>query len=110
MKVKILYVALFITAVACNNSPKEKSENNIVDKSKININISEQKIPNSIVYNPEFALWEYYYDTINEVFIPRKLKEFKNDTLSPEIIENLINNTWAKVQIKYVKTINLNNS
>jgi len=104
MKIQVLYIGLLITTFGCNNSTKEPTQNlnseNVVSADTIN------ESENSMIYNSHAALWAYDFDESTNDFKPIKLKEFNNDTLTPVGIEKIINMTWPKVQIKYLKTNN----
>ncbi|NUM51271.1 MAG: hypothetical protein HUU48_09155 [Flavobacteriales bacterium] len=59
---------------------------------------------NTMVYNPTNAIWLYSFDTLLKDFKPIKLRNINSDTLTPKKIEDIINENWPKVQIKYLST------
>lgn len=100
MKTTTLIIGLSFFMLGCANSTKDKHSIGYVDSSSID----NHKIENSLVYRQTKALWEYQFDTISNEFKPVKLRKFSRDTLSIQKIAEIINATWPKVQIKYLRT------
>lgn len=95
---------LFLT-LGCNNSTQEKSDIEHSDSSSSVINPNlDIKLENSLVYIPTDALWAFQLDTILNDFKPVKLLQFNKDTLTVQRIETIVNKTWPKVQIEYLRT------
>lgn len=96
---QIIYFGILILTLGCNNETKEYSNNSKSENISSDDTIKESK--NSIVYNPSYALWAYEFDESTSDFKIIKLRNANNDTLTPLGIENIINMTWPKVQIKF---------
>lgn len=104
MKRQILYIGLLIVALGCNNAQKKPTH----DSNNENVILADtiKKPRNSMIYDSHAALWAYDFDESTNSFKPIKLREFNSDTLTPIAIEKIINRTWPKVQIQYIKTNN----
>ncbi|MBN8702178.1 MAG: hypothetical protein J0M08_03880 [Bacteroidetes bacterium] len=97
---KIIYIVIIFLTFGCENS-------NSLRPDQINSdNLHFDKIPkeNSLEYDTSEVLWDYTFDTITSVYKPTKLRVFLTDTLSEKTIEKIVNKTWPKVQVKYLRT------
>lgn len=104
MRTKHLVIGLFLL-FGCTNSVQEKSENNDLETSDNDtIMPSESDIENSMVYNRAIAIWEYGWNSELREQEVIKLREVSNDTLTPKMLERIVNYTWPRVQIKYLKS------
>lgn len=105
MKTTIGIIIILISTLGCNNSKHDNSEIKNSDSSlyEPNTELDEKKV-NSFLYVPNEAIWEYQFDTVLKDFKPVQLRKFRKDTLTAQGIERIINKTWPKIQIKYLKT------
>ena len=101
MRIRTIHIGLLFLAFGCVNSPKETTDDKSIDKK-----IDYEKLENTLVYNSNDAIWAYDFDSILKDFRPIKLRKIINDTLTAEEIERIVNRTWPKIQIKYVKSKN----
>ncbi|KAF0238873.1 MAG: hypothetical protein FD181_596 [Prolixibacteraceae bacterium] len=60
----------------------------------------------SFVYNETEAIWGFITDTATGNEELTQLKPVEKDVLTGELMEEIINKTWPRVQIKYLKTSN----
>lgn len=104
MKRQLLYIGLLIAIFGCNNGAKVPTHKANSEKVVLADTIKEPE--NSINYDSQVAIWAYDFDESTKEFKPNQLREFNNDTLTPIGIEKIINKTWPKVQIRYLKTTN----
>ena len=104
MKRQVLYIGLLITTFGCNNDAKEPTHNSNSESVISADTIKDSE--NSMIHDSHSALWAYDFDESTNDFKPIKLREFNYDTLTPVGIEKIINKTWPKVQIKYLKINN----
>lgn len=105
MRTSTLLIGLTLLTLGCNTSTQDHKEAKHLNGSRTglrNENTSKQK--NTFIHNPTDALWEYKFDTILKDFKLVKLRQYNKDTLTIKRVENIINKTWPKVQIKYLKS------
>lgn len=103
---KIAYVIFLLFTFSCDNSiQNNNSSQSFLDKEDAE-NHEIALDTSSLTYNLTGALWGYRYDTISKDFKVVKLRNFNKDTLTPKIIESIINEVWEKVQIKYLRIQN----
>jgi hypothetical protein len=99
MKKQIVTIWIFLLLVsACNEGQKDRSIAGNLDTAVYTLTPSPKD------YNEEYALWAYQFDTLSREFKPVKLKRFNGDSLTPQSIEAIVNKTWLKVQIQYLRT------
>ena len=105
MKPLVAFIGLLFLTLGCNNSTQENSDIGYSDSSASNkLPTQGVKPENSLVYVPTYALWAFKYDTVLSDFKLIKMRLFNKDTLTAQSIETIINKTWPKVQVKYLKT------
>lgn len=105
MRTTTLIIGLILLALGCNTSTQDNKEATHLDSvSNDLIKEKSNKQENTFAYNPAGALWEYQFDTILKDFKLVKLRQYNKDTLTIQRVENIVNKTWPKVQIKYLKT------
>ncbi|MFO7670167.1 MAG: hypothetical protein R6W31_10950 [Bacteroidales bacterium] len=56
--------------------------------------------------DPSEAIWIYDYNQQTEEFETKQLRSVDRDTLAGETLEKIINISWPKVQIKFIRTSN----
>lgn len=96
---KTITLILLVLALGCNNSKQ-------VDSKQTDLEQSDNKPENSISNIPAGAIWGFQTDSLSYDLIPVKLRQFHSDTLTPESIENIVNTTYPKVQVKYMHISN----
>ncbi|WNJ18138.1 hypothetical protein [Pontibacter sp. G13] len=104
MKRQLFCMGLMLAAFGCNNDAQESPHHSNGERVISTDTIREPEHPP--IDDSLAAIWAYDFDESTNDLKIIKLREFKQETLTPLGIENIINSTWPKVQIKYVKTIN----
>lgn len=97
-------IGLMLLTLGCNNSSTDNSHETSPNNSSVDTNRLEIKSENSMVFVPTNALWAFKFDSLLNDSKLVKLRSFKKDTLTAKTIEAIVNSTWPKVQIKYLKT------
>lgn len=91
-------VGLSFLVLSCNNSTEENLQSETLK--------ADTKVESNLNYNPNDALWGYQFDAQINDFKIVKLRQFSSDTLTTKSIESIINKTWPKVQIQFLKSSN----
>lgn len=105
MRTTTLIIGLTLLTVGCNTSTQDNKDVPHPDTVSTDLIKKESgKQENTFSYNPAGALWEYQFDTILKDFKLVKLRQYNKDTLTIQRVENIVNMSWPKVQIKYLKT------
>ena len=100
MKIILISIGMIFLLIGCNTKQQEDRATNEADE-KIEIG-SES----SVVYDSSEAIWSYDYNQQTEKFEIKQLRSVDRDTLTGEALEKIINKTWPRVQIKFVRTSN----
>lgn len=100
VKPTIIYITLLITSVGCHSgsteSVKDSHQENIVSANPI------QEPEPSKSDNSSGPIWVYDFDESINDFKLIKFRDVAPDILTAPGIEEIINRTWPKIQIKYV--------
>jgi len=100
MKNKITSFVFILLIVGCNTELQdEKMTDDTYEE-------SEKDPVSSVVYNPHEALWSYVYNQQTEKSEVKQLRPVDSDTLTAETLEKIINNSWPRVQIQFIRTSN----
>ncbi len=100
MKTKLISLGLILLIIGCNTKQQEdRATDDTNEKSEIG---SES----SVVYDPLEAIWGYDYNQQTEEFELKQLRPVDRDTLTGETLEKIINKSWPRVQIKFMRTSN----
>ncbi len=100
MKNKLIPLVLILLIIGCNTTQQDdRATGDLDEKSDIG---SES----SVVYDPSDALWRYDFNQQTEEFEVKQLRSVDRDTLTGETLERIINKSWPRVQIKFIRTSN----
>lgn len=100
MKTKLISLGLILLINACNTPQQnDKATNDTDEKDDV---VSEP----SVVYDQSAAIWIYDYNQQTEVFEVKQLRPVDRDMLTGESLQKIINKSWPKVQIKFIRTSN----
>jgi hypothetical protein len=104
MKYIFIIIISIIFFMGCENSVN----NNLNNTSPIKSVPDSMKITNSttstMAYIEKYAIWGCEYDSIKGDEKPTKLRPFEADTLTANKIEDIVNFTWPKVQVKILRS------
>ena len=102
MKKTIFILGFILIISGCTDTKQAKP---VVDETEKNAVMTDSN-ESSFVYNESEAIWGFVIDTItgNEKLI--QLKPVEKDALTAELVEEIINKTWPRIQIKFLKTSN----
>ena len=100
MKTTLISLGIILLITACKTTPKDERVTGDTDE-KIEIG-SES----SVVYDSSEAIWRYEYNQQTEEFEVKQLRSVDRGTLTGETLEKIINKSWPKVQIKFIRTSN----
>jgi len=98
MKTKII-VFLLILAAGCNSPTDE--DNHSINQKENDIGIEDSA--SSISFEP---VWVYEYNKHTEEFELKKIRSLDNHALSGEILEKIVNQSWPKIQLNFIKISN----
>lgn len=100
MKAKLISIALLFLVLSCNTSQEDTKVDSEKDK-EIAI------IPDSVVAKESLeAIWKYDFNEQTEEFEVKQLRSVESDAMSGEIIAEIINKSWPRVQIEFTRTSN----
>lgn len=99
MKTKLILHGLLLLIISCNTAQKDDEASDTDEKSEIS---SES----SVVYDPSEAIWGYEYNRQTEEYELKQLRSVDRNTLTGETLENIINKTWPRIEIKFIKISN----
>lgn len=100
MKKKLISLGLIILIISCNTAQKDDKASDDTDAK------SEIDAENSVVYDSAEAIWQYDYNQLTEEYETKQLRSVDKNTLTGEALEKIINTSWPRVQIKYLRTSN----
>ncbi|UEG49676.1 hypothetical protein LK994_13625 [Ferruginibacter lapsinanis] len=96
MKLPFVFIGLlFVLCYSCTSTTDEQTKeidslNNSTDS--INIDNSSQ------------AIWKMDFDSVLKKDTMIKLREVNSDTLTPQKLISILNNTWPDIHIDFIKT------
>jgi len=96
MQTKILSLVLFILISGCN---RPKQDDKLIADTK-------ETSDSSVLYDPAEAIWIYDYNVENDEFEITQLRPVDNDTLRAASLEKIINASWPRVQVKFIRVSN----
>jgi hypothetical protein len=100
MKTKLTLLGLIFLIIGCNTTQqKDKTTDDTDEKSEI-------QSESSSVYDPTEAIWGYDYNQQTEEFEVKQLRSVDRDALTGETLEKIVNKSWPRVQIKFLRTSN----
>ncbi|MFZ6664909.1 hypothetical protein [Peijinzhouia sedimentorum] len=100
MKTKLISIALIFFVISCNALQEDTKVDSEKDE-EITIN------PDSIVVEESLeAIWKYDFNEQTEEFEVKQLRSIESDAMSGEILEEIINKSWPRVQIEFTRTSN----
>jgi hypothetical protein len=108
MKTKLILPGLMILMIGCNTAQQDdKSTVDTADKTTVDTEEkTEIRSQSSVVYDPSDALWRYDYNEQTQEFAIKQLRSFDRDTLTGQTIEGILNTSWPRIQIKFLRTSN----
>jgi hypothetical protein len=103
MRKAIFEFILFLIILGCTDTKQAKP---VLDEPANETTVMADSNESSFVYNESEAIWGFVIDTLTGDEKLVQLKPVENEALTGEKIEKIINNTWPRVQIKFLKTSN----
>jgi hypothetical protein len=100
MKTTLILLGLILLLFSCNKANHNDSVTNTTDEQ---IEIGSE---NSVMYDPYGALWKYDYNQQTDEFELIQLRSVDRDTLTGKALENIINTSWPRVNIAFLRTSN----
>lgn len=92
---------------SCRDTEQQKKDIEVVytpaDSSKKEVTQQDSNASAPPLEKALEPLWTYQFDSIQQDFTPTPLKRIRQDTLSPQWIERILNKNWEKVQVKFIK-------
>lgn len=98
---KILACLAFLLGVSCNSTPRN---NNMHEEPENAISTVQPEEFESI--EAPGPVWKYSYNDQKENFELTQVRTVDNDTLSGEFLAAIINHTYPKVQVDFIKISN----
>lgn len=100
MKTKLISLGLILLIIGCNTTQQDDRATDDTDEK------SEIGSESSVVYDSSEAIWRYDYNQQTEEFEVTQLRSVDKDTLTGKTLEKIINKSWPRVQIKFIRTSN----
>lgn len=100
MKTKLIFFGLILLIIGCNKTQRDKRTTSDTNE------ISEIGSESSVDYEPIEAIWIYDYNQQTEESEVKQLRSVDRETLTGETLEKIINKSWPRVQIKFIRTSN----
>lgn len=100
MKTKLILPGLSLLIIGCNISQQDNKETDVRDEK------NEIVADSSEVYDSLEAIWSYVNNPQTNTFELRQVRAVDRNTLTGETVEKIINKSWPRVQIKFIKTSN----
>jgi hypothetical protein len=98
MKLKFLFIGMIVLMFSCSTKSREDKTSDEAEEK------TEVSSTNSVVYDPSEAIWQHNYNSQTEEFVLEQVRQVDNDTLTGQKIEKIINRSWPKVQVEFLKT------
>jgi hypothetical protein len=102
MKKAIFILGFIFIIISCTETKQVKP---VLDDSAKKAVLADS-FENSFVYNESEAIWGIVIDTFTGDEELKQLKPVEKEVLTGETMEKIINKTWPRVQIKYIKASN----
>ncbi|MFO7823451.1 MAG: hypothetical protein R6V72_05890 [Cyclobacterium sp.] len=100
METKLISLVLILLIIACKEKKQDESASSGEEKK------SELRSERSEVFDSSEAIWRYDFNQQTEEFEVTQLRGVDRNALTGEVLEKIINKTWPKVQIKFIRTSN----
>jgi hypothetical protein len=104
MKYIFILIISIIFFTGCENSVNNNLDNTSSKKSAPDSIKANNSTASTMAYIRKYAIWGFEYDSIKGDDKPTKLRPFKLDTLTANKIEDIVNFTWPKVQVKILRS------
>lgn len=98
MKTNLISLGLISMIVGCSSPQQDDRAKEDTDE------IGGIDSGSSVLSDPLEAIWGYEFNQHTEEFEVTQLRSVDSDTLTGETLEKIINNSWPKVQIRYIRT------
>ncbi len=100
MKTKLILIGLILLVIGCDTKQQDDSAEHYTDE-------QSEVAPESSTLNDSLeAIWGYEFNEQTAEFEVKQLRSFDRDALTGETLEKIINKSWSKVQIKFIRTSN----
>ncbi|MCB9251165.1 MAG: hypothetical protein H6605_01755 [Flavobacteriales bacterium] len=103
MKNLIIGICALILISSCTNT----NEHKLFDSDTTGVtgkNDTLKKLElNSNIYNEKEAVWGYKLNEFKTDFEPVRLKEIEEGSMTGKKAEKIVNKTWPKIQIEFIK-------
>lgn len=100
MNTKLISLSLLFLIISCNT---EKDVDDVTSEPDLD---SENNSQSSVVYDPSDAIWGYEYNEETEVFELKQLRSIDSNILSGESLEKIINTSWPRIELNFIKISN----
>jgi hypothetical protein len=102
MKKAIFITGFILIILGCTDTKQAKPALDEAAKETVMADSNES----SFVYNESEAIWGIVIDTLTGDEKLTQLKPVEKEVLTGEMIEKIINKTWPRVQVKFLRTSN----
>ena len=100
MKTIIITLGLYLLLISCNTAQKDDIDKIEADEK------SEIGSESSVVFDPSTAIWGYDYNPQTEEYELKQLRSVDRNALTGESIENIVNKSWPRIDVKFLKIAN----
>jgi len=102
MNKTILILGFILIIIGCTDTKQVKP---VLDEPAKETVMAESN-ESSFIYNESEAIWGFVIDTITGDEELKQLKQVEKEVLTGEMMEKIINKTWPRIQVKFLKTSN----
>lgn len=100
MKNIFISLGLLLLIISCNTEQKNDKATSEPDEKSI---IGSES---SVVYDPSDAIWGYEYNPQTKELELKQLQSVDRNALTGESLEKIINKSWPRIDLKFIKTSN----
>lgn len=106
MKTKSISFGLLLLIISCNTAQKDDNTTSELDQTSETDQKSEMGSESSVVYDPSEAIWGFEYDPDTEDVELKQLRPVDKNALTGESIEKIVNKSWPRIELKFIKISN----
>jgi len=102
MKKTTFILGFILVILGCNNKKQAKP---VLDETEKNMDVMDSA-ETSVVFNQSEAIWGFVIDTLTGNEELTQLRPVEKNALTGEMMEKIINKTWPRVQVNFLRISN----
>lgn len=100
MKTKLIPIGLLLLILSCNTQNKDDKVTGDTDEN------TETGSESSVVYDATEAIWGYEQNQQTGEYELVQLRPVDRNSLTGESLEKIINKSWPRIELKFIRTSN----